>query len=274
MKVGIIGGTGQMGAFFARVFTQAGHEVQVSGRKTTITNRDLALQSDLLIISVPIHATIPVIEELSPLMKPGQIMSDLTSLKTSPVTAMMKTRADVIGMHPMFGPTAQSLLGQTMVITPGRCSDEQIEMLSSLFSRQGAKVTVTTPEHHDQMMAVIQGLTHFKALVMADTMRRLGITPAETEPFMSPVYRIETSVAGRILAQDPMLYADILSQNPEVPRVLTTCCQAAESLKDIIASKDSEAFLDQFLADRRWFGDYCASSLEETDRLIASMVKA
>ena len=47
------------------------------------------------------------------------------------------------------------------------------------------------------MMAVIHGLTHFKALVMAETMRRLGITPEETELFMSPIYRIETSVAGK-----------------------------------------------------------------------------
>jgi len=274
MKVGIIGGTGQMGAFFVRVFTSAGHTVKVSGRKTAITNRDLAQESDLIIISVPIHSTLPVIDEIAPFMKQGQLISDLTSIKTGPVTAMLRSDADVIGMHPMFGPTASSLQGQTIVITPGRCTEEQVQTLSTLFEAQGARVTVTTPEHHDKMMAVIQGLTHFKALVMAETIRRLGITPEETEPFMSPIYRIETSVAGRILAQNPMLYADILTQNPEVSHVLDTCCQAGENLKGVIKSGDTRAFSELFLSDRSWFGEYCTRSLEETDRLIASMVRA
>ncbi|HWQ64280.1 MAG TPA: prephenate dehydrogenase/arogenate dehydrogenase family protein [Methanospirillum sp.] len=274
MKVGIIGGTGQMGAFFARVFTTAGHEVRVSGRKTELTNRDLAEQSDLVIISVPIHSTVPVIKEITPFLKKEQIVSDLTSLKSGPVTAMMESAADVIGMHPMFGPTAESLKGQTVVITPGRCSDDQIKLLFDIFSDQGAQVTVTTPEHHDRMMAVIQGLTHFKALVMAETMKLLSITPEETELFMSPIYRIETSVAGRILAQDPMLYADILSQNPEVSHVLETCCKAAGNLKNVIESGDTDAFAELFLADRKWFGEYCNRSLEMTDKLIAAMVKA
>ena len=52
---------------------------------------------------------------------------------------MMESDADVIGMHPMFGPTADSLQGQTIVITPGRCKDEQVRMLSDLFSSQGAR---------------------------------------------------------------------------------------------------------------------------------------
>lgn len=273
MKVGIIGGTGQMGSFFARVFKKAGYEVNVSGRKTLVTSEDLAGESDILIVSVPIHSTIPVIQQITPYVHAGQILCDLTSLKSGPVNAMLNSRADVIGLHPMFGPTATSLQGQTIIATPARCSDEQMKLLTDIFTSQGARVTVTTPEYHDRMMAIIQGLTHFKALVMADTMRMLGITPEETEPFMSPIYRIETSVAGRILAQDPMLYADILNENPAVPHVLEICCNAALSLATIIRSGDKEAFRDRFMAEREWFGEYCARSLEETDRLISAMVR-
>ena len=273
MQVGIIGGTGQMGSLFARVFTRAGHLVRVTGRKTVLTNQDLASESDLLVISVPIHDTIPVITDIIPLLHEGQVICDLTSLKTGPVRAMLKGKAEVIGLHPMFGPTAGTLQGQTIIATPVRCTDEHRDFLISVFTGQGARVTITTPEHHDRMMAVIQGLTHFKALVMADTMRLLGISPEETEPFMSPMYRIETSIAGRILAQDPMLYADILCENPEVSQVLNTCCRAAESLAEIITAGDTQAFSNRFIANREWFGEYCTRSLEDTDRLIASMVQ-
>jgi prephenate dehydrogenase len=273
MLVGVVGGTGQMGSFFARVFELAGHEVRVSGRNTLVTSVDLAREADILIISVPIHSTIPVIQQITPFVHAGQILCDLTSLKSGPVHAMLMSQADVIGLHPMFGPTASSLQGQTIIATPARCSDEQLELLTAIFTSQGAEVTLTTPEYHDKMMAVIQGLTHFKALVMADTMRMLGITPEETDPFMSPIYRIETSVAGRILAQDPMLYADILIENPDVPHVLETCCDAAFSLAGIIKSGDIESFRLRFIAEREWFGDYCTRSQEETDRLISAMVK-
>lgn len=272
MEIGIIGGTGQMGTFFTQIFQRSGHNVRISSRKTELTNQVLAQESDILIISVPIHSTVQVIEDIIPCMHKGQVLCDLTSLKTEPVKAMIKGPAEVIGFHPMFGPTVQSLTGQTIIATPARCSQKNFDFFQQIFEEQGARVTITTPEYHDRMMAVIQGLTHFKALVMAETMRLLGISPQDTEPFMSPVYRIETSIAGRILAQDPLLYADILTENPEVRVVLETSLKAAESLKYIIQSRDIDAFTTQFLSERKWFGEYCIHSLKETDKLISSMV--
>jgi prephenate dehydrogenase len=53
-------------------------------------------------------------------------------------------------------------------------------------------------------MAVVQGLTHFVTLMMADTMRRLSTNPQQTEPYMSPVYQIEMGLVGRLLFQDPI----------------------------------------------------------------------
>ena len=90
-----------------------------------------------------------------------------------------------------------------------------LRFFKDLFEEQGARVTITTADEHDRMMAVIQGLTHFKAILLAGTMRRLGISPADTESYISPVYRIETGIAGRLLAQNPELYADILCMNPQ-----------------------------------------------------------
>ncbi len=86
-----------------------------------------------------------------------------------------------------------------------------------IFRSEGAQCTIATPEQHDRMMAVVQGLTHFVTLCMADSVRRLGIDIETTRAFTSPVYQIELSLVGRLLSQDPSLYADILQQNPFVP---------------------------------------------------------
>ncbi|HNB03647.1 MAG TPA: prephenate dehydrogenase/arogenate dehydrogenase family protein, partial [Methanoregulaceae archaeon] len=105
MKVGIIGGTGKMGSLFAGVFSRAGHEVRVCGRGCLSLCLDLAVSSDLLMVSVPIRDTVHVIQDIAPFLSKEQILCDLTSLKTSPVAAMLASRASVVGLHPMFGPT-------------------------------------------------------------------------------------------------------------------------------------------------------------------------
>ncbi len=87
------------------------------------------------------------------------------------------------------------------------------------------------------MMAVVQGLTHYVTLCMADSIRRLGMDIEATQEFTSPVYQIELSLVGRLLSQDPDLYADILQQNPYVPEVLAACRASAGDLAAIVGSQ-------------------------------------
>ncbi|MEG3056701.1 MAG: prephenate dehydrogenase/arogenate dehydrogenase family protein [Methanoculleus sp.] len=272
MLAGIIGGTGQMGRFFAEVFEGAGLEVIVSGRETALTNRDVAEMADLVMVSVPIRATVGVILEIAPLLTRDQIFCDLTSLKVEPVRAMLASRAEVIGLHPMFGPGAVSLRGQTIVAVPARCAPTTLERLLSIFRDQGAAITLTTAEDHDRMMAVIQGLTHFGALAKAEAIRRTGTDVDETLSFTSPIYRIEMGLAGRLLAQDAGLYGDMLLMNPAVPEMLATFAEAVRTLREIVESGDSDRFRVFFAENAAHYASYLAAATEETDDLINHMV--
>ncbi|MDN7013700.1 prephenate dehydrogenase/arogenate dehydrogenase family protein [Methanoculleus sp. FWC-SCC3] len=272
MLAGIIGGTGQMGRFFAEVFEAAGWETIVSGTKTSLTARAVAETADLVMVSVPIRATVDVIREVAPLLSDEQVFCDLTSLKVEPVRAMLASRAEVIGLHPMFGPGAASLRGQTIVATPARCSPETLEGLLSVFRDQGAAITLSTPEDHDRMMAVIQGLTHFGTLAKAEAIRRTGADVAETLRFTSPVYRIEMGLVGRLLAQDAGLYGDMLQMNPAVPEVLAQFEEAVRTLREIIESGDAERFREFFAANAGHYASYLRAATEETDDLISHVV--
>jgi prephenate dehydrogenase len=272
MKAGIIGGTGRMGRLFANVFKKAGYEVLVSGRKTPVTAADIATQCDIVIVSVPIRETIRVIGEIAPLLKYGQLFCDFTSLKVKPVEAMLKSKADVIGLHPMFGPTVKSISRQTIIVCPARADKARVALLAGIFEAQGAVCTIATPEEHDRIVAVVQGLTHFVTLCMADTVRRLGVDLNKTGQFESPVYQIELSLVGRLLSQDPALYADILQQNPYVPEVLAACRSSAADLSAIIDAKDPEQFRKFFEKNSRHLGSYCEEGLKTTDALIECMV--
>ncbi|MDD1715925.1 MAG: prephenate dehydrogenase/arogenate dehydrogenase family protein [Methanolinea sp.] len=262
-----------MGRFFREVFERAGCRVLISGRNTPLSPGDLAARCDVVMVSVPIRETGKVIEGVAPLLSERQILCDLTSLKAGPVKAMLASRAQVIGLHPMFGPSVPGLSGQTIVVTPGRCEEGTLSSFLELFERQGARITRTTPEEHDRIMAVVQGLTHFVTLGIADTMRRVGIPPGQTEEFMSPVYRMEMGLVGRLLSQDPALYSDMLRFNPFVPPVLKACEESISHLKCAIEQGEGTSFEEIFRIDAEHFGEYRERAAKETDDLIAFMVK-
>lgn len=272
MLAGIIGGTGQMGRFFVQVFEEAGWEVIVSGRSTPLTNQDVAEAADLVMVSVPIHATIEVIRDIAGLLREDQVLCDLTSLKVEPVRAMLNSSAEVIGLHPMFGPGAASLEGQTVIVTPARCTPATLDGLLSVFRSQGATITLTTPKDHDWMMAMIQGLTHFVTLAKAEAIRRTGTDVDETLSFTSPIYRIELGLTGRILAQDADLYGDMLLMNPAISVMLSEFEEAVRMLREIVESGDHDRFRAFFAGNAAHYASYLGAATEETDDLINHMV--
>ncbi|MDG6257260.1 MAG: prephenate dehydrogenase/arogenate dehydrogenase family protein [Methanomicrobiaceae archaeon] len=273
MKIGIIGGYGAMGSLFAGVFARAGHDVLRSGRRTALTASDLAAQCDCVMVSVPIRETVAVIEEVAPDLHEEQVLCDLTSLKAEPVAAMLRSPAQVIGMHPLFGPQVSSLTNQTIILAPARCREQTLAVFSEMFSREGAHVTLSTPEEHDRMMAVVQALTHFATLALAGTMRRTGVDLDRVLSFTSPVYRIELALIGRILGQDADLYGPILMDNPHVPAMLDALDAVVSDLRGMVESGDADAFRRFFADQKTIFAPYIDQATAESNMLIEALVK-
>src|SRR3989338_3642874 len=98
---GIIGGKGLIGTFFATVLRQAGLTVLVSDIGTKLNNRDLIAQSDIVAFAVPLHKTEKIIKGLARYGRRDQLWIDFTSIKTPAINAMLRSKAEVIGLHPM-----------------------------------------------------------------------------------------------------------------------------------------------------------------------------
>ena len=114
--VAVIGGNGAMGQLFARIFDDLGQDVLVADLNTTLTPIQAAKRADAVLISVPMDATVEVIKEIGPHVREDGLLFDVTSTKSDPVNAMCSaTKADVIGMHPMFGPSIHTMQDQRIV---------------------------------------------------------------------------------------------------------------------------------------------------------------
>jgi len=113
--IGIIGGKGRMGSHFASFFQDRGLQVLVSDVGTKLTNEELAIQTDITIVSVPMDKSEEVIKKIVQKVPGSSALMDLTSIKSAPVKQMLKGNCEVLGMHPMFG-ESNHIPGQAVVL--------------------------------------------------------------------------------------------------------------------------------------------------------------
>lgn len=266
--IGIIGGKGGMGSLFKAFFEHLGHKVLVASRTTEMTIQQCAALSDIVIVTVPINATIDVIKTIGPHVRKDCLLMDFTSLKTVETETMLKySQSDVIGCHPVFGPSVTTLEKQVIVLTPAR-GDRWINFIVSTFENAGAVVRISTPKEHDRIMAIVQGLMHFSSITLVKTLMKTGEKPEEFNDFSSPVYRIRTDFANRILNQNPELYADIALNNPETIRIIEQYIESNLELLTILRRKDREGFIREFTNASEYLGDYKKTAEEKTNKII------
>lgn len=286
-RILILGGTGETGSWFARYFKEKGFNVAVwgpSGKVAVAEHLGVryahdkikeATESDIVLVSVLVEKTVEVIREVAPRMHAGSLIMDVTSVKSGPVKAM-KTYApkgvEVLGTHPMFGPTMPSLRGQTIILTPvpGK-SEKWLPVIQSLFEADGARIEILEADEHDEIMAVVQALTHFAYIGIGAALKALDFDVERSRKFMSPVYEIMIDFVGRILDQNPELYAAI-QKNPKAMKVRQTFVTECMRLCEKTDAGDLEGF-KQIMRDAAKHYGGTHEALERSDRIINGRIR-
>ena len=259
-NVAIVGGYGKMGAWFARLLKQEGFGVTVIGRDkdklaeaavsigVAATDRlETAGQADIVVISVPVDAFSRVCEQLSPHIRPEQLVFDLTSVKAMPVEEMHRcfSGARVLGVHPAFGPGAESLNGQNVILTP---TDETEKRLAAevreWLAARGARVRVTSPEEHDRLMSISLGLAHFIAIVTADALVSLDKL-TDMNGASGITYKALLTLVESVLSEDPSLYASIQMNLPELPEMEKLFGEKAADWAELVAGGRRQEFIER-----------------------------
>jgi prephenate dehydrogenase len=285
-KMLILGGTGETGSWFARYFSRKGFEIALwgpSGRRDIAQSLGLRFaedmmaeveESDVVLVSVPIDRTVDMIRQIAPSMRPGSLLMDVTSLKAESMRAMLACApegVEILGTHPMFGPTMPGLGGQTIILTPaeGRCST-WLPSMKELFEADGARVEILPAEEHDQIMSVVQALTHFAYIGIGAALQALDFDVERSRRFMSPVYEIMLDFVGRILDQNPELYASI-QKNPAASSARQTFIAECMRLSERADAGDMEGFKQIMREAAKHYGN-THEALMRSDRLINSRI--
>lgn len=270
--IGIIGGQGQMGRLFADFFRTLGVEILVSDIGTKLTNKKLAEQSDIVIISVPINQTEKVIKEVLPHIRRDAAIMDLTSIKGAPVKWMLKGKCEVMGMHPMFGST-NPIPGQTIILCHTKKSGYWSKWMEDFLKENHVRIEKLTPRQHDQTMNIAQGLIHFAEIAFADSVRRCGMPVEKLFHFTGKASEMKVQLAARLIAQDANLYGNIQISNPYALKSLKEFQKSVEELIKIVAKKDLAGFKKYFEKNKKFYGKYLKEAYSDSSYLIDRLME-
>lgn len=266
----IVGGKGAMGRLFTRLFTAAGYPVASLEADEWAVASERTAKAALVLVAVPIDRTCEVIGRL-PALPSDCVLADITSIKRAPLQAMLAAHSGpVLGLHPMFGPDLDELGGQLVVVCHGRGA-ARYQWLLKRFADWGATLCDESAEAHDQAMQVIQAMRHFTSITYGLFLQREQADLHQLLRLSSPIYRLELGMVGRLFAQDPALYADIMLQAADLPALIGSYRDSLDELLALLRDGRRDALIERFSRAREHFGELAPALLDESRELLRRM---
>jgi len=208
MKIFIVG-LGLIGASYAEGLKKCGHSIYAYNRSQSVIKKakqDKIIESDndisylskadLIILSLyPIH-NIEFIKKHKHLLKPNQIITDVSGTKVEMIPRIIAELPDFVSYtshHPMAGKEisgydakdANLFKDANFIIVKTSKSDNRDENVLRSIAKdlKFDKITVTTPKIHDQLIAYTSQLTHVIAVSLVNSNRLEDIQNATGDSY-------------------------------------------------------------------------------------------
>lgn len=199
-------------------------------------------QADLVVIAVPVRASIAILHRLPELHPGNALVIDLGSTKSRVVQAMaaLPGRFDPLGGHPMCGKETGTLANAeaglyrqapfALVPLP-RTTQRARQVAMELTALLGAHPLWLKAEEHDQWVAFTSHLPHLLATALVLS------TPSACAPLAGPGFRS----SSRLAAGSAEMRVDIYATNgPAVLEALACYREQLDTLEDLVRRGDLE----------------------------------
>ena len=120
-----------------------------------------------------------------------------------------------------------------------------------------------------EAMQIIQVMRHLTTFVYGQFLAKQGHTLAELRSCSSPIYQLELMMVGRLFAQSPELYTDImLAQFDNVESLLAQYQSLFSQTLEKLKAGDKSALIDAFADAKSYFSDSTAHFLTQSRSLL------
>lgn len=272
MKICIIGGRGNFGKFFTKIFTSQKQTVFSIGRSNISDLKKTVQNSDVIIISLPAEACKLYYEDLESLVKKNQLVIDISSVMSENIKYLSKLKCQTVFLHPLFATSIQNLEMCKYVLAPLNLkNNKKLTAILNFLKNSGATVIKSTIDKHESVMANIQALPHFSNILLAKVIADSGVNTKEVSDFMTAFGRLQFDTLSRIFAQSSEIYASIQFNNKTFLKVLDMYEINFKRMVRIIKDKDYIAYDYIFKDIISKFSPLLKNSFEESQILLKSL---
>lgn len=231
------------------------------GVATTVTrNVATAVEgADWIVLCSPIGQMKSLMTDLLPFVKPGAIITDVGSVKSTVVEAIEPLAESVgahfIGSHPMAGSErtgaaasrADLFEGAVCVVTPtSRTPRAVVQRVTEFWSALGSRVISMSPDRHDDLVGRSSHLPHVAAAGLANYVLS-PVHPSDQGRLCAGGFRDTT----RIASGSPEMWRDIaLANRRHLSRVLGVFLEDLTELRRAL-DEGNAACVEEFFANAK-----------------------
>ena len=237
--------------------------------------KDAVNNSDLVILATPLSTFRELVEDMSPFLKKGCIITDTGSAKLTVIEDLkdiLPNGVEFVPGHPIAGTEesgpdagfAELFDNRWCILTPTEDnSSNAVDLVKGFWETIGSKVEIMDPMHHDKVLAITSHIPHLIAFNIVGTANNLAnVTEKEVVKYSAGGFRDFT----RIAASDPKMWSDIFTYNSDaVLEMLDLFSNDLAKLKAAVIKKDSDLLFSNFEKTREVRKNIIDAGQEESD---------
>lgn len=262
----LIVGLGLIGGSYARALTGQGYRVaaidtnessiryalheRIIAAGSTSVDATMVAQADIVVFALYPHVFKDWIRQYQHLFKSGALITDVTGVKANVVYElqdMLREDVEYIAAHPMAGREVYGVensdrrifYGANYIVVPtDRNTSEAVELCRDLGETLGfARISVLSPEEHDEMIGFVSQLTHCIAvsLMTCSDNRHLVNYTGDSFRDLTRIARINDAMWSELfmLNREPLL------------RQMDTFLEEFSALRNTIATGDTDTLREK-----------------------------
>lgn len=285
MHVTVVGASGKMGTWFTRYFLKQKHRVFVHdinkdglkklrkfGANIVDDLKFTIMNSDVVILCVPINATKRVMLQVAKYMMIDATLIEISSIKHEAHRTLSEVarlyKLNPLCIHPLFGPGANSIKGMKIALAPVFDAHKELRNARKLFD--GASFVTVDVDDHDKIIAVVLGLTHLTNAILAKILsdeRELG----RFKEVAGTTYKVQSMLTESIMNDDTDLFTSLIMSNSYTRRYARSLLNATQQMCNYVISENPRGLSNTYAKIREKLGQQV--NLEKSYEVMYEVLK-